>query len=210
LLIPIDPRYDTTGHAVRLAPPAEAGTEFGRIAVSGNSLWITVPETTLLRVDPANPDHRDTITPQWGTAGPVVDLHGGLWVAGSGNAADVFPVAGRTPEVGTGIPVGGPIHGLAVLGDTVWVLSGGAAFDRPRPALRAVDLRDQLPGTLVGVGQDPVAVAAAAGSLWVADRSGKTIWRVDPSRGRVVERIELGAQPEALAGDRNGIWVAVG
>jgi DNA-binding SARP family transcriptional activator/streptogramin lyase len=211
LLVSIDPRYEEAGQPVRLARPAEAGSELGRVVAAGGFLWVTVPETSLLRVDPAHPDRqREMITPQWGTEGPLVDLDGGLWVAGSGSAAYVYPIAGHPPEVGTGIYVGGPIRDLAVVGDTMWVLSGGPAFDRPRPALRAVDLRDQLPGMSVSVGQDPVAVAAAAGSIWVADRSDRTIWRVDPSRGRVVETLKLAARPAALAGDRSGVWVAVG
>jgi streptogramin lyase len=210
LLIPIDPRYEQAGAPVRLAQPAEPGAEHGRVAAGGGSLWITIPEATLLRVDPAHPEHRDTITPQWGAAGPIVEYDGRLWVAGSGSAAYVFPVAERTGELGTGISVGGPIHGLAVAGNTVWVLSGGPAFAQPRPVLRAVDLRDQLPRARVSVGEDPVAVAAAARSIWVANRSDRTLSRVDPSRGRVVETINLGARPAALAGDRNGVWVAVG
>jgi DNA-binding SARP family transcriptional activator/streptogramin lyase len=210
LLVPIDPRYEQAGRPIRLAQPAAAGTDLGRVAAGGGFVWVTVPEASLLRVDPAHPDQRDTITPDLGAEGSMVERNGRMWVAGSGFAASVFPVVERTREVGTGIPVGGPIQDLAVDGDTLWVLSGSPVLELPRPRLRAVDIHDQLLRATVTVGEDPVAVAAGAGSIWVASRRDRTISRVDPSPGRVVETIKLGARPAALAGDRHGVWVAVG
>jgi DNA-binding SARP family transcriptional activator/DNA-binding beta-propeller fold protein YncE len=210
LLVPVDPRYDSADHAVRLTRAASAGVELGRVAAGGGFLWISVPEATLIRVDPAHPERRSAIDPDWGAEGPIVDHNGRLWVAGSGSAAYVFPIADRTRAVGSGIPVGGPIRGLAFVGDTLWVLSGGPAFDLTPPAVRSVDVRDQLVRSTVTVGKDPVGVAAAADSIWVANRGDRTISRVDPSRGGVVATIKLGARPAALTGDREGVWVAVG
>jgi DNA-binding SARP family transcriptional activator/streptogramin lyase len=210
LLVAVDPRYESAGHPVRLARAATAGVELGRVAAGGTSLWVTVPEASLLRVDSGHPEGRSTIVPDWGAEGPIVDHAGRLWVAGSGSAGYVFPIDARTGAVGSGIAVGGPIRDLAFDGDTLWVLSGGPVIEVPRPQLRAVDIHDQLIHATVDVGKNPVAVAAAAGSVWVANRSDRTISRVDPSRGRVVETIKLGARPAALAGDPAGVWVAVG
>src|SRR5262249_13993289 len=93
---------------------------------------------------------------------------------------------------------------------SLWVLSGGAISERPHPALRIVDLHDQLVRTTVTVGNDPVAVTDAAGSIWVANDRDETISRVDPLRSRVVETIDVEASPTALAADRDGVWVAAG
>ena len=52
-------------------------------------------------------------------------------------------------------------------------------------------------------------VAAAAGWVWAASRSGGTVSRVDPAENRVVDVITVGASPTDLAADENGVWVAV-
>jgi DNA-binding beta-propeller fold protein YncE len=112
--------------------------------------------------------------------------------------------------VGSGIAVGGPIRDLALYAGSLWVLSGVPVLELPRPALRAVDLHDQLVHTTVTVGHRPVAVAVAGGSIWVANGTDKTLTRVDPSRGRVIETIKLDANPTAVAADPRGVWVAAG
>jgi DNA-binding SARP family transcriptional activator/streptogramin lyase len=208
LLVRIDPRYDRAGHPMRLAPVGGTAREPGRISAGAGFLWITAPAATVLRVDPAHPERRRSIVPDWGAGGPIIERDGEAWVAGSSYAGCVFPINGRTGAAGSGIDVGGPIHDLALDGGSLWVLSGGAVREQPYPALRAVDLHDRLVRTTVAVGNDPVAVVVAAGSIWVASGSDETISRVDPSRGRVVETIKLGASPTALAVDRDGVWVA--
>lgn len=76
-------------------------------------------------------------------------------------------------------------------------------------ALRRVDLRGRLVEATIAVGRQPIAVAVAGGSIWVADGSDRAIQRVDPAKDRIVETIPLGGRPAALASDENGVWVAV-
>jgi DNA-binding SARP family transcriptional activator/DNA-binding beta-propeller fold protein YncE len=210
LLARIDPRYDSASNPIRLAPTGGTVKAPGKIAVGEGFLWITVPDVTVLRVDPAHPDRAQTIVPDWGAGGPIAERAGEAWAAGSSYGGYVFPIDVRTRLPGSGIAVGGPVHDLAVGAGSLWVLSGGAVREQPYPALREVDLHDQLVRSTVAVGNDPVALADAAGSIWVASAREETISRVDPSRGRVVETIKVGASPTALAADRDGIWVAVG
>jgi DNA-binding SARP family transcriptional activator/DNA-binding beta-propeller fold protein YncE len=205
LLVSIDSRYYTVGHPLRLAPASATGREPGRITAARGFLWITVPEATVLRVDPAHPQTPHAIMPDWGAEGPIVRRGEQVWVAGSSSAGYVFPIT--DPQ--TGIAVGGPIRDLAPYAGSLWVLSGNPVVELPRPALRAVNLHDQLIRTSVTVGKDPVALAVAAGSIWVANGTDKTISRVDPSRGRPVKTIKLGVNPTAIAADRDGVWVAV-
>jgi DNA-binding SARP family transcriptional activator len=209
LLVPVDPHYSTAGDPIRLAPASAAGRPPGRIAASGGFLWITVPDASVLRVDPVHPERWHSILPDWGAEGPIVGRGDQVWVAGSSAAGYVFPIADRTGAAGSGVAVGGPIRGLAAYAGSLWVLSGTPALQLPRPKLRAVDLHDRLVRATVTVGKDPVALIAAAGSIWVASGTDQTISRVDPSRGRRLETIKLGANPTALAADRDGIWVAV-
>jgi DNA-binding beta-propeller fold protein YncE len=209
LLVRIDPRYDSAARPVRLAPVGGTAREPGRITAGTGFLWITIPAATVLRVDPAHLEHRSTVVPDWGAGGSIIERNGQAWVAGSSFAGYVFPIAGRTGAPGTGIDVGGPVHGLALGGGTLWVLSGGAVREQPHPALRAVDLHDRLVRTTVAVGNDPVAIVAAAGSIWVAGGSDATVVRVDSSQSRIVATIRVGARPTALAADQDGVWVAV-
>jgi DNA-binding beta-propeller fold protein YncE len=210
LLARIDPRYDTSGNPIRLAPTGGTVKAPGKIAAGGGFLWITDPDVTVLRVDPAHPDRAQTIVPDWGAGGPIAERAGEAWAAGSSYGGYVFPIDVRTRLPGTGIAVGGPVHDLTFGAGSLWVLSGGAVREQPYPALREVDLHDQLVRTMVAVGNDPVAVADAADSIWVASGSDDAISRIDSRRGRVVETIDVGARPTALAADRYGVWVAVG
>lgn len=209
LLIRVDPRYNTADRPVRLSAVGGTDREPGRIAAGAGVLWITVPEQYVLRVDPAHPERPSTITPDLGSGGPLVEHDGQVWVASGGFAGDVFPIESRTGERGDGIDVGGPIHDLALGAGSLWVASGGAVREQPHPALRAVDLHDQLVRATIATGADPVAVVVAGNSIWVADGAGATVSRVDPSRSMRVSTIRLGEHPTALAADRDGVWVAV-
>jgi peptide/nickel transport system substrate-binding protein len=53
----------------------------------------------------------------------------------------------------------------------------------------------------------PGAIAAGAGSVWVADANAGTVSRVDPGSGAVVDRILVGGQPGSLVGGDGAIWV---
>ena len=53
-----------------------------------------------------------------------------------------------------------------------------------------------------------MAVALAAGSLWVADRRADQVLRFDPGTLRLRDRIAVGDGPGALAAGAGGVWVA--
>jgi peptide/nickel transport system substrate-binding protein len=62
----------------------------------------------------------------------------------------------------------------------------------------------------VPVGTRPVAIASAAGSLWVANFDDRTVTRIDVSSRRVLSTIPLGGAPTALAATRGAVWVSDG
>jgi hypothetical protein len=78
-------------------------------------------------------------------------------------------------------------------------------------AARFLESPDPPPARLkviavVPVGGTPVDGALAAGSLWVADFTGRVV-RVDPATRRVTARIEFDGNPGSIAGDRDAVWV---
>ena len=58
----------------------------------------------------------------------------------------------------------------------------------------------------VDVGNEPSAIAAGAGSLWVANRADGTVTRIDPAT-LVTTTIPVGHSPAAIAVNRAGAWV---
>ena len=61
----------------------------------------------------------------------------------------------------------------------------------------------------IAVGTEPVAVASAARTLWVANKGGQSVSRVDERTGRATT-ISVGGHPTALVADRRGAWVLEG
>jgi DNA-binding SARP family transcriptional activator/DNA-binding beta-propeller fold protein YncE len=205
-LVPIDPRFDTAGTPVPLAAKVVgARTGGGRIAVGDGFVWLAAPLTTILRIDPSDPRHARPIVPDGGVQGALAYHDGKLWVAG---ADQVFPVTATTGIPGAGARVG-VVRDLAFGAGSLWVASGGPGHvGGIVQALRRVDPHSRLVQATIAVGSDPVAVAAAGGSIWVASRTDGMVERVDPARNRVVETIAVGAKPVALAAAGNGVWVA--
>jgi DNA-binding SARP family transcriptional activator/streptogramin lyase len=200
-LAPIDPRYDTVGK------PLALGLPLTEVAAGGGFLWVTSPPTTVIRIDPSNPGDRRLIVPDEGARGPIVYEDAAAWVAGS---LDVFAIPAESHVPGEAIPVGA-VRDLTFGAGSLWVVSGGPGhIGGVKQRLRRVDLESRLIQTTIPVGSDPVAVAVAAASVWVASRSDWAIARVDPQQDRVVETLKLGSAPVALAADENGIWVATG
>jgi DNA-binding SARP family transcriptional activator/streptogramin lyase len=216
-LIPIDTRFNSLGVPIELAAEAETVTPRrgvtpaarraggGRLAAGGGYLWVTLPSTGVIRVDPVHRRRLLTIVPDNGAEGAIAYRDGNAWVAGYDH---VFPIAARS-----GIPDAGIVVGHArdlTFGDgSLWAVSGGRMDLGVAVALRRVDLRGRLVDATIEVDADPVAVAFAGGSIWVASRGKQTVERVDPATERVVETIDLGAIPTALAAGRTGVWVAV-
>jgi DNA-binding SARP family transcriptional activator len=206
LLVPIDPRFDRAAAPIDLRALASQGRAPREMAAGGGFLWVTAPETTVVRVNPKRPQGSLPIVPDAGAHGAIAFEGGNAWVAG---ANQVFPIAARTGNWSPGIAVGSPVLDLAPTAGSLWVISGAPVVATTQEALRRIDLRDRLVHTTIPVGSDPVAVAAAGGSIWAASGSDGTIDRVDPAKERVVDTIEVGATPTALAADEDGVWVAV-
>jgi DNA-binding SARP family transcriptional activator len=209
-VVPVDPRYDEARPSSVIpvgwrTQPGYRGA--GRVAAGGGYLWITAPGSTVIRVDPANRSGRLPIVPDSGARGPIVFHDDEAWVAGAG---DIVPIAAASGTPGGPISAGAA-RGLAFGDGTLWVVSGGPGhIGGVKQALRRVNLESRLVETTIPAGGDPVAVTVADGSVWVAGRSDKAVFRVDPEQNRVVETLRLRSTPTDLAPDDRGVWVLAG
>jgi streptogramin lyase len=187
-----------------------------RLAFGAGSVWVANDDGTVNRIDP-QVDHivGDTIRVAdqgAGLRGAAVGA-GAVWVPiGEPGALARIDVA--TTRVTTTIPLGRPLRdpvGVAATGDAVWVTC--CAFEiagrrtgkliRVDPASGKVTARITLP-------EDPLAVAAVPGAVWVATEEGGAI-RVDPASNRVAEVFRGGPRGAAqtLAVGADGVvWLA--
>jgi streptogramin lyase len=206
LLVPIDPRFDSTGEAIDLGAGTPGGIPLEEVVGGAGSLWIMAPPTTVIRLDPARPEDRAAIIPDFGAATAIDFKDGVAWVAGSGHVLSI-PAATEIP--GPGIDVG-PIRDLTFAHGSIWIVSGGPAHrGLVQPRLRRLDPRTGLLEATIRVGDEPIEVAASADRVWVGSGSDGMVYAVDPEQNRVVASIHVEARPMALAAERDGVWVAV-
>jgi DNA-binding SARP family transcriptional activator/streptogramin lyase len=209
LLVPIDPRYGSAGKPVSLVHGIiGARSRGGRITTGGGFLWIAARPTTVIRVDAVNPrDRRRFLAPDEGVQGAIAYHGGKVWVGG---AYRVFAIAPDMETIASSGANVGVVRDLAFGAGSLWVVSGASGgFGGVVPALRPIDPHTGVVQATITVGVDPVAVAVAADSVWVASRSDGILERVDPAQDRVVDTTRVGASPVALAADKDGLWVAV-
>ena len=60
----------------------------------------------------------------------------------------------------------------------------------------------------IRVGSDPEAIAAGAGSVWVANHFGRSVSRIDPGTDAVVATIPLDFLPLRVAAASGAVWAA--
>jgi DNA-binding SARP family transcriptional activator/streptogramin lyase len=207
-LVPIDPRFDSSRQPIPLAAEIVGARGVGgHVAAGAGFLWIAAPLTTVIRVNVTS-RRGVPIMPDDGVEGAITYHDGEVWVAGEDQ---VFPIEADTRIPGSGASVG-VVHDLAFGAGSLWAVSGGVAHRGGIvQALRRIDPHTRFVLATIPVGSDPVSVASAGGSIWVASLTDGVLERVSPEQNRVVDTIALHAKPVALASDPegDGVWVAV-
>jgi YVTN family beta-propeller protein len=107
---------------------------------------------------------------------------------------------------------------VAVVVLLVVVLNGGGGGSGAGPSatpsaaladyVARVDPASGAVGRRVAVGKDPVGVAIAEGSAWVANGGDDTLSRIDPVAGRVTATIDVEKGPFAVVAGEGAVWVA--
>src|SRR5262245_12983913 len=217
-LVPIDPQYGHAGDPISFGRRVEraihlalafpsASPSAGRIVSGGGFLWLTLPPTTVIRVNPAKPERAWANAPYDGVQGALAYRKGSAWIGGLDR---VFPITATTPDVVRTDILVGRVHCMTFGAGSLWVISGGH-WDQGIPiALRQVNVNGGQTDEMIPVGDDPVAIASGGGSIWVGSGTDRAIRRIDPVTNLQVATTPLGAPVMALAADPEGVWVAVG
>ena len=93
------------------------------------------------------------------------------------------------------------LPGIAIGFGSIWAVSEG---DK-------VITRISRTGTVLSTipfGDEPSAIAAGAGAVWVADKMDDRVARIDPTKGDVEAQIPVGEHPTGVAVGAGRVWVA--
>ena len=175
------------------------------------ALWVAnLDDDSVSRIDPQSRREARRIP----TAIAAIGLAGGhdaVWaIGGDGFVRRIDPFFNRvtrrirTGTIGT-VAGGGLMAGaVASTSEAVWVLSGGFLSV---PRLYRVDPAKEQATEAVTTGDNPAAIAAGFGDLWVADRFENTVSRIEPP-GAVAETIPVLRGASAVAVGEGAVWVA--
>src|SRR6266516_570158 len=113
--------------------------------------------------------------------------------ASATTAPSVTPVSTPTPgrpqgPVAAVVDLGGCAKGVACGAGSLWAASSDGRLLRINPASNTVAA--EIPVDPDGSG--PAGVAVGAGAVWVPVAMPASLWRIDPARNRVVDKIPLG------------------
>ena len=86
-------------------------------------------------------------------------------------------------------------------------LGGG---DAGQDVIRRIDAGTGRVDAVVHAGTDPVAIAADAGAIWVANEGDDSVSRINPRTNTVSKAISVGDGPTAVASGGGAVWVAAG
>ena len=173
----------------------------GDIAVDGDSVWVTLPDTgTVEQIDTTTLTVHDQVrVGSDPTALAVSD--GAIWIANGGNAT-IQRIDGQTHQVGPPIAVPGGPASLAAGPHGLWVASSYAA------SISNVDTDKGRIAVSTPVGDHPGAVAVDGDTVWVANTVSGTISKVDATSANELEQPQIGNGPQAIVAGPAAVWVA--
>ena len=122
-----------------------------------------------------------------------------MWVGGPNSLTRIAPSTGRVTST---IRLDGTPVALAVGAGAVWAALGSdGKVVRVDAETEAVEV--------ISLGAAATALAASSDAVWAAVPSLGAVVRIDPERNEIVETVETGATPVALALVGGSPWVAV-
>jgi DNA-binding beta-propeller fold protein YncE/predicted Ser/Thr protein kinase len=186
-----DDRYQTAGELIAAAGERAGATPTATLVLSAGA------EQPTLRIGSSVGSRWQfgSRTAQW--------LGAGLAVVVGAVVLALALLGGEDVSVSSPIPVGrGPIR-VATGDGEVWATSA------PDGTLSKIDPRTPaVAGAPLRVGEGVSGVAIGAGSVWVSSPLTGQVLRVDPGSDRVLERIDVGGRPGAIAYGGRRVWVA--
>jgi len=174
------------------------------VAAAG-SLWVAnLDDRTVTRINLSSRRIQQTI-PIGGAPTALAATPGAVWVSDStGQISQIDPEYDRlVPTL--------PLAAVPLFrARTAWPMlaaSGSIWVVDPDGYVAQIDPGSGRQTGSIDVGNEPSAVAAGAGSLWVANSADGTVTRIDPAT-LVATTIPVGHGPDAVAVNAAGVWVA--
>jgi ABC-type transport system substrate-binding protein/class 3 adenylate cyclase len=188
-----------------IAATVPVGARPVAITSGTGALWVAnLDDQSVTRVDVSSRQAVRTI-PIGGAPTALAATRTTVWVtSGTGAVSQIDPrydrvTSTRPRAVAVGFFEGTVSPTLAAFG-SIWIVSPDGVVSR-------IDAdRAQVVGS-VGVGNAPSAIAAGAGSVWVANRADGTVTRIDAAT-LVPTTIPVGHGPTAIAVNGAGAWIA--
>jgi YVTN family beta-propeller protein len=178
------------------------GRVSGTPTIASGAVWATVwNDSTLIRIDPAT----NAVTTVARLKAPPIGVqfaHGSFWVASTLNEAGRISRIDATTFRTTAIISAGRLpwfQGDAVGDHAIWVADPLAGL------VLEIDTRTNRVTALWRFGQVPI-VAVADGLVWV-NQADRTMSRIDPLTGQIVERLRIGGSIGGVAAGYGAIWL---
>ncbi|HSK53157.1 MAG TPA: hypothetical protein VLA44_10405 [Clostridia bacterium] len=188
--------------------PFESGA--AGIAADGEDLWVTADGSDLVLIDGRwgvetsrfHLSDEPLFGP--GNAGFVVVSGGSVWVtvpdlARPSEPHELWRIDPETGRVEAKLTIDLDLNPPIAFQGAIYLVSPS------RNSLTSVDTSLNTV-TTVRLGQEPFALAAGGGSLWVGHDRGQQIRRIDPSTLETQATIELAEPVRALFSDRGRLW----
>jgi streptogramin lyase/actin-like ATPase involved in cell morphogenesis len=180
--------------------PAPPNSDPLAVAVTDDgAVWVTLRnDAQVIRLDPGTMEVTDTVAVAEQPS--ALGVQGGLlWVLGA-DAGTVQIVDPSSREVVETIETPAP-GGIAFTDTAAWVTNGD------QDTITEIDLATRDLGRTIQVGDGPDSVVADAdGLLWVTNRRGGTVSRIDPVADEATE-ISVGTNPADVVIDGDRIWL---
>ena len=202
-------QIDAETNSVVAAIPV--GARPATVVFAHGALWVAnLDDESVSRIEPQSRREAKRILTGFAPIGLAGDRDAVWAIGGDGFVRRIDPFFNRvtrrirTGRIGT-VAGGGLMAGaVASTREAVWVLSGGFLSV---PRLYRVDPAKAQATEAVTTGDNPAAIAAGFGDLWVADRFENTVSRIEPP-GAVAETIPVPRGASAVAVGEGAVWVA--
>jgi DNA-binding SARP family transcriptional activator len=186
--------------AILLWPRGDAARA---VPVANNSVAVVDPRTDRVVDDIVTGDY----------PGPLASDSRYVWVGNTGNDT-IMAIDAKTRKPGFATAVQQPLD-FAVTGNRLWI-ANGTSFASGRPSGGGtIQCRGCSPGTTITVKlgppdrerSSPATVASDGRSLWAAAAASRTVYRINPKSGRILDSIP-GVDGSAIAVAEGAAWVA--
>jgi DNA-binding SARP family transcriptional activator len=186
--------------AILLWPRGDAARA---VPVANNSVAVVDPRTDRVVDDIVTGDY----------PGPLASDSRYVWVGNTGNDT-IMAIDAKTRKPGFATAVQQPLD-FAVTGNRLWI-ANGTSFASGRPSGGGtIQCRGCSPGTTMTVKlgppdrerSSPATVASDGRSLWAAAAASRTVYRINPKSGRILDSIP-GVDGSAIAVAEGAAWVA--